>query len=108
MPVPRNVSLGEREVRISWSDGHESIHSNRSLRESCPCAVCQGEPPAIGGSPVIRLMVAAPEGLAARSHKMVGRYAISFSWSDGHSSGIYPYDYLLASCECAACTKPRG
>ncbi|MDG6915830.1 MAG: DUF971 domain-containing protein [Nitrososphaerota archaeon] len=108
LPVPKKVSLGEREVKIVWSDGHESAHNNRSLREACPCAMCQGEPPAIGISPVIRLTVAAPEGVAARSYAMVGRYAISFSWSDGHATGIYPYDYLLASCECAACLAARG
>jgi DUF971 family protein len=34
---------------------------------------------------------------------MVGRYAISFGWSDGHSTGIYPYSYLLEMCECAEC-----
>lgn len=24
----------------------------------------------------------------------VGRYALQFVWSDGHATGIYPWDYL--------------
>ncbi len=103
MPVPRKVSLGDSLVTIEWSDGHASVHSNRGLREACPCAVCKGEPPAIGVSRVIPLMVAAPEGVAAQRYSMVGRYAISFAWSDGHSTGIYPYEYLLEMCECETC-----
>jgi len=26
--------------------------------------------------------------------EVVGGYAVSFSWADGHSTGIYSYDYL--------------
>jgi len=90
-------------VTIEWSDGHRSVHPNRRLREACPCAMCQGEPPAIGVGRIIPLMVAAPEGIFAERYSMVGRYALSFAWSDGHGTGIYPYDYLLEMCECEAC-----
>ncbi len=107
MPVPRKVSLGVSQVTIDWSDGHESVHPNTKLREACPCAVCVGEPPAIGTSRMIPLMVAAPAGIFAERYAMVGRYAISFAWSDGHSTGIYPYDYLLSTCECEACAGGR-
>jgi DUF971 family protein len=103
LPVPKKVSLGGSRVTIEWSDGHTSVHSNASLREACPCAMCQGEPPAIGAGHVIPLIVAAPEGVSAQRFSMVGRYAISFVWSDGHSTGIYPYDYLRGMCECEAC-----
>jgi DUF971 family protein len=108
LPVPRKVSLGGSEVTIEWSDGHRSIHSNASLREACPCALCQGEPPAIGVGRTIPLMVAAPKGIFAERYAMVGRYAISFAWSDGHGTGIYPYEYLLEMCECGACAARAG
>lgn len=103
MPVPRKVSLGGSHVTIDWSDGHRSVHANRSLRESCPCAICSGEPSAIGLGRAIPLIPAAPEGVLSTGYRMVGRYAISFAWSDGHSTGIYPYEYLLSICECDAC-----
>jgi DUF971 family protein len=107
LPLPKKVSLDSSRVVIEWSDGHESIHPNEGLREACPCAMCKGEPPAIGISRVIPLTVAAPQGVRATRYSMVGRYAIAFVWSDGHSTGIYPYDYLLAMCECEACTARR-
>jgi DUF971 family protein len=88
---------------IEWSDGHTSEHLNTSLREACPCAACRGEPPAIGRSLTIPLIQAAPRDIAAVKHTMIGRYAISFDWSDGHSTGIYPYSYLLELCECPNC-----
>ena len=104
MPIPRKVSLSTHRVEIEWSDGHRSVHSNRGLREACPCAMCAGEPSALGESRVIPLFKAAPEGVHAEGSSMVGRYAISFSWSDGHGTGIYPYEYLLGMCECDACS----
>jgi DUF971 family protein len=103
LPVPRKVVLGESHVAVEWSDSHLSLCSNKKLREACPCAMCAGEPAAIGASRVIPLAPAAPEGVVATRYAMVGRYAISFVWSDGHSTGIYPYEYLLDMCECDAC-----
>ncbi|MDA4117712.1 MAG: DUF971 domain-containing protein [Thaumarchaeota archaeon] len=108
MPLPKKVTLGPSQVLIEWGDGHRAVHSNKALREACPCALCAGEPPAIGLSRIIPLAPAAPEGVSALKFSMVGRYAISFSWSDGHSTGIYPYDYLLGICECDACAGKRA
>jgi DUF971 family protein len=65
--------------------------------------MCAGEPAAIGVRLIIPLTPAAPEGVVAQRYRMVGRYAISFSWSDGHETGIYPYDYLRQMCECDEC-----
>ena len=33
----------------------------------------------------------------------VGRYALEFSWSDGHRVGIYSWDYLRRNCQCGEC-----
>jgi DUF971 family protein len=38
----------------------------------------------------------------------VGRYAIQFNWQDGHSSGIYSWDFLRRHCQCAVCKEPSG
>ena len=34
----------------------------------------------------------------------VGRYAIQFNWLDGHSGGIYSWEYLRRVCQCKECT----
>jgi DUF971 family protein len=35
--------------------------------------------------------------------KPVGKYALSFTWNDGHASGIYSWDYLRELCQCEEC-----
>jgi len=38
----------------------------------------------------------------------VGRYAITFVWSDGHDSGIYAFDHLRSICPCVSCQTDRA
>jgi DUF971 family protein len=33
----------------------------------------------------------------------VGNYAVSFTWADGHSTGIYSFRLLRELCPCEAC-----
>jgi DUF971 family protein len=40
--------------------------------------------------------------------KMVGSYAINFTWSDGHSAGIYTWDYLRALADDPAVETTKG
>jgi DUF971 family protein len=105
---PRAVELGEQGIAIRWSDGHESVYSNKSLRDACPCAACQGESNPIGGSGRLPMAQDAPSDVRALRFRMVGLYAVAFEWSDGHSTGIYPYDYLIALCECGSWSSKRG
>ena len=37
----------------------------------------------------------------------VGNYAISFAWTDGHSTGIYRFDFLRQICPCDECRGKR-
>ena len=37
----------------------------------------------------------------------VGNYAVSFTWQDGHNTGIYPYRLLRRLCPCPACGGPK-
>jgi DUF971 family protein len=90
-----------RTVRILWSDGHEAEYGYDYLRGYCPCAGCQGhgahkvefQPPE---SPVEPLTI-----------RPVGNYAISFHWSDAHSTGIYRFDFLRNICPCDECRVGR-
>ena len=107
MVNPRQVLLGEKQVVVQWSDGHRSVFSNKELRAECPCAECAGEGLPLGGKAVIPLTIEPPDDIRAVEYSMIGLYAIAFAWSDGHSSGIYPYDYLLQICECESCSEKR-
>jgi len=41
----------------------------------------------------------------AQTATQVGNYAIQISFNDGHSTGIFSYDYLRTQCPCKECAK---
>ncbi len=90
---------GER-VTIRWADAHESVYPARYLRGRCPCAECVSE--TTGQRRVFEDQVSPDVALTAA--RTVGNYALQFEWSDGHSTGIYAFDYLRRICPCPACT----
>ena len=88
----QNVVIGD-ELALAWGDGKEDYINLRKLREACPCAVCQGEPDAMGY--VVKPTVTHTEkSFQALRMQQVGGYALQITWADGHSSGIYSYDLL--------------
>ena len=71
-------------MKIAWEGGHQSTFSGEQLRWACPCAECRGE----GGSTgrLARVKSLAPDELRIQDVSLVGQYAISIDWSDGHKS----------------------
>lgn len=110
--VTVNVTTGTG-VEIAWQDGHRSSYTFPFLRDACPCAVCEEEREKAGRSPG-EAPTPGPGALpifkpAARPSAVepVGKYAIRFNWNDGHSQGIYSWDYLRWICPCPECTAKR-
>src|SRR5262249_37405189 len=93
-PVEVHRMADGRNLRITWSDGHVSDYPFAYLRGWCPCAGCQGH----GNE---RRFVHAPDTQLAHIG-VVGKYALSLAWGDGHDTGIYSYRYLRELCPCAA------
>jgi DUF971 family protein len=75
-------------MQISWADGLTSTIPHEILRGYCPCAHCQGH----GGT--IRFVRGGD--LDLREIEQVGNYALSFTWGDGHGTGIYTFRWLRA------------
>jgi DUF971 family protein len=100
-PEPRNVEV-ERDhgVTIEWEDGHVSRFGLEELRLNCQCAECRG---LRQRGVVIWPRVGAPEVLRVETAELVGAYGITFLWNDSHSTGIYPWEMLRASCDCPVC-----
>ena len=93
------------DLRIRWSDGHESVYPAADLRLACPCAGCaQQSAPRPPGQ--IRLLPAGIQTVHPLRVELIGQYAIRVYWSDGHSEGIYGFDRLRAACPC--CLVKRG
>jgi DUF971 family protein len=110
-PEKVRVLLTEgKGLEIDWQDGHRSAWAFAWLRDACPCATCIDERKAAGrktGQPKAKPAALLPMYTApakpASAHG-VGRYAIQFNWLDGHSGGIYSWDYLRRHCQCPECT----
>ncbi|MFQ5718174.1 MAG: DUF971 domain-containing protein [Acidobacteriota bacterium] len=100
MPVPRQVTLApDGPIHVEWNDGHRSVYAARMLRLACPCAGCVDE-----RTGAVRLRPEdVPPDVTANAVARVGNYALSFEWSDGHSTGIYAFDRLRALCACPTC-----
>jgi DUF971 family protein len=110
-PEKVRVLLSEgKGLEIDWQDGHRSAWSFGWLRDACPCATCNEEREKEGRKPgqprpkpaAILPMYAPPPKPA--SAQAVGRYALQFNWQDGHSAGIYSWEYLRRVCACRECT----
>ncbi len=83
--------LNRRIVRIRWRSGEQSVYRAADLRRACPCATCHDKR-GDGPSPEVS------DGVMAVGMAPVGRYALQISWSDGHTSGIYPFRFLSENC----------
>ena len=95
---------GDEELSITWEDGHNSVFSFRHLRLSCPCAMCKDE-----FTGALKLDPASvPNTLTAGRADLVGQYALSFAFSDGHTTGIYSFEYLREICPCRECSYHSG
>ncbi len=102
--APRLVKrVSPKQTDITWSDGHFSSYPSWYLRENCMCAECVEEftgKRRIGHGSI-------PSSIERVDVSPVGNYALNFSWSDGHDSGIYTFEYLRELCPCLQCL-PEG
>ncbi len=104
--TPAEIAPNEAatHLRIRWGDNHVSEFPPRHLRVACPCAGCVDE---LTGRRILR-----DEDVPVDVHPLVitpvGRYALRFDWSDGHTTGIFPWEYLRRLCPCNACDASSG
>ena len=81
-----------RTLSVLWDDGQRNDFDVRDLRLACRCALCVEE---MSGRPLLDPKSVRPD-VTPRTITGVGNYAIQVSWSDGHSAGIYSFEYLRA------------
>lgn len=91
---PTDVQQIGSELAIKWNDGSESFISLERLRRRCPCAGCQGEVDIMGNVYKNPDRPLPPTAFELVRITTVGGYAIQPFWADGHSSGLFSFDYL--------------
>ena len=88
-----NVQLIGDELAMRWNDGVESYLALERFRRACPCATCGGEPDVLGN--ISRPDVSyTPASFELAGWQLVGGYALQPRWGDGHSTGLYSFQYL--------------
>jgi len=82
----------EHGLALDWPDGATTRFGLEELRVNCPCAECRGRreqgraPWSTPTSDPLRIVDA----------ELVGAWGISFTWNDGHGTGIYSWSILRA------------
>ena len=103
--TPRSIEkVEDARLRIVWDDGHETELPFAHLRRSCPCAMCKDE---WTGEPLLDPK-AVPEALGASRADVVGNYALTFTFTDGHGTGIFTFEMLRRLCACGECSHHAG
>jgi DUF971 family protein len=83
------VDKTQKQVRIIWNDGGESVYSFEHLRAACPCAECRAHK--FDDNPLRQALIVSVD---LESAQLVGNYAIQLTWDDGHRYGIFTWEYL--------------
>ena len=99
---PKGVKkIGNKEVKILWENGHESIYAFRLLRQNCQCAMCVDE----RSGKLILDRGSVAEDMEGLKVDLVGNYALGITFGDGHSTGIFTFDHLRKLCSCGECKE---
>ena len=99
---PTDIQQIGDELAVKWPDGSESFIRLEALRRACPCAGCKGETDILGNIYKNPATPLSPQSTRLVRIVNVGGYAVQPFWADGHSSGIFSYDYLRRVAAAAA------
>jgi len=82
------IKCDQNVVTLAWSDGQRTALDFKTLRASCTCALCIDE---MTGEPQLD-EASIPEDIAPEEITLLGHYAFSVRWNDGHASSIYAHE----------------
>ena len=89
-PIPTEIKLHQvsRKLEIAFNDGARFELPYEFLRVYSPSAEVRGHAP---GQEVLQL---GKKNIGIKSVEPVGSYAVTLTFSDGHDTGIYSWEYL--------------
>ena len=93
-PVPVEIRLhqGSRTLEIGYANGERYTLDCEFLRVHSPSAEVRGHGP---GQDVLQT---GKRLVTITKIEPIGNYALQFTFSDGHDSGIYAWQYLYELC----------
>ena len=98
MNAPKGLEIEkQRGLTVEWHDGRRAFYSVAHLRRMSPSAEAKQLREQLQKNP-LTVLPASPQRssgpLSIEDADLVGNYAIRFRFSDGHSTGIYTWEYL--------------
>lgn len=108
-PAPTHLHLDrERGLEVAWPDGSRSHYPIAHLRRMSPSADARHLREQLASNPLTVLPAGGGGGgpLRAVGLELVGNYAVRIEFSDGHSTGIYSWEYLRRIDPAAAGSVP--
>ena len=98
---PTDIHLErDKALTVTWADGSTSTYPIEYLRRMSPSAEARQLREQLDRDPLAVLPSAPRRGgptqgaLTAEDAELVGNYAIRIRFSDGHTTGLYAWDYL--------------
>jgi DUF971 family protein len=88
---PRAITRSDpSRLAIEWDDGTSTVYTAAQLRRLCPCARCVDE---LTGALLLD-PGGVPDDLTQVDVRLVGNYALTVRFADGHDTGIFPFPML--------------
>ncbi len=111
-PADMDADPSKKTITIVWKDSHTSVYPYDYIRKNCPCAHCKDSKESQKRSPgggLVELKLINEDVVGTSSDIVevedVGRYALKFTWGDGHDTGIYSFEHLREICPCDKCKE---
>ena len=100
--LPKKISVSDSDdLVVEWSDGELSNNNIYLLRKSCPCALCDVEREKNHHD----YNLFRGDKTEITDISVVGQHALKITWKDGHSAGMYEFQYLVNLAEKGYSTK---
>lgn len=97
-PPPAKLDLKkDKGLTVEWSDGTTSYYSIAYLRRMSPSADMRQLREEVKKNPLTVLPASAARAagpLVATDAELVGNYALKITFSDGHATGLFSWEYL--------------
>lgn len=97
MERPNHIDIRKDQgMTVTWPDGTVSTYPIVHLRRWSPSAEARQMREELAKNPLAVLPASSADAgpLRIEDAKFVGNYAIQLFFSDGHSTGIYSWEYL--------------
>ena len=89
-PTAIKVRQTEGILEVTWGNAAPARILLYALRCACQCAACVDEH--TGAKTLDDATV--PADVSVTDMQLVGNYAVRFTFTDGHDTGIYSWDHL--------------